>query len=99
LTNVEFQEADAEKATLPAACFDFVLCSNGMGYLQDIPAALKRFHGWLKPGGKVVFNNPQVSYTCLSAILSHKICHLPRLCRHVILVACAQHGCHSLMPT
>ncbi|BDA51181.1 probable aklanonic acid methyltransferase DnrC at N-terminal half [Coccomyxa sp. Obi] len=57
-TNVEFQLDDVETVTLPDHTFDFILCSNGMAYLQDIPAALKRFHGWLKPGGKLCFNNP-----------------------------------------
>lgn len=58
--NVDFLLADAEAVSFPEHSFDLILCSNGMAYLQDIPAAVKKFNSWLKPGGKLCFNNPQV---------------------------------------
>lgn len=57
---MDFLLADAEAVSFPEHSFDLILCSNGMAYLQDIPAAVKKFHSWLKPGGKLCFNNPQV---------------------------------------
>ena len=54
--NIELVHADAETLTFPAAGFDVVLCVSALPYLTDIPAALKAWHGYLKPGGRVAFN-------------------------------------------
>lgn len=54
--NVELVHADAEAQAFPAASFDVVLCVSSLPYLTDIPAALKAWHGLLKPGGRVAFN-------------------------------------------
>jgi ubiquinone/menaquinone biosynthesis C-methylase UbiE len=55
---VEFLVRDAEAADLPDAAFDLVLCSNGMAYLEDKDAAAAKFRRWLRPGGRLAFNNP-----------------------------------------
>lgn len=54
--NVELVQADAERYALPAAGFDVVLCASALPYFTDVPAALKAWHRWLKPGGRVAFN-------------------------------------------
>jgi len=56
LRNVELILADAESMAFPADCFDVVSCVSALPYLTDIPAALRRWHGFLKPGGRVAFN-------------------------------------------
>ena len=63
LSNIDFVTADAESANFEEAAFDCVLCSSGMLYMQDIGAAVQRFHRWLKPGGALHFNTPQVRLT------------------------------------
>ena len=54
--NVELIHADAEAYDFPAASFDVVICVSSLPYFTDIPAALKRWNGYLKPGGRVAFN-------------------------------------------
>ncbi|BAZ13943.1 type 11 methyltransferase [Calothrix sp. NIES-4071] len=56
LQNVEFIEADAELIDFGQDSFDVILCSLAICYLTDIPAALHKWHSFLKPGGKLVFN-------------------------------------------
>lgn len=51
---------DVETASFPSNTFDRILCSNGMTYLQHPQAMLQKFHLWLRPGGKLAFNNPLV---------------------------------------
>lgn len=60
LTNCFFIQADAETAELPAKAYDAVFCSSAMLYMQDIPPVISRIHYWLKPGGSLYFNTPQV---------------------------------------
>lgn len=60
LTNCTFLQADAESVEPQENSFDSVFCSSAMLYMQDISLALKRFHKWLKPGGCLYFNTPQV---------------------------------------
>ena len=60
LSNLEFLVADAELAHLEHGAYDRIMCSSGMLYLQHIEAAVGRFHDWLKPGGQLLFNTPQV---------------------------------------
>ncbi len=45
------QEA-IEAVDFPAASIDRVICNSGLAYLQDTPAALRRYRGWLRPGGR-----------------------------------------------
>lgn len=54
--NVQLVLADAETHPFPEASFDAVLCVSALPYLTDIPAALRKWHGCLKPGGRVAFN-------------------------------------------
>jgi len=56
LGNVELIRADAEHLPLPASGFDLILCSSALPYMADIPAALRRWLGLLKPGGRLAFN-------------------------------------------
>ena len=69
LSNLTFQLRDAETAIFEESSFDSILCSSGLIYLQDHDAALRRFLQWLKPGGKLCFNTPQV---CTA--LAHRTC-------------------------
>jgi ubiquinone/menaquinone biosynthesis C-methylase UbiE len=56
LQNIEFIEADAELINFEENSFDIILCSLAICYLTNIPASLQKWHGFLKPGGKLVFN-------------------------------------------
>ncbi len=56
LGNIELVHMDAEKLAFPASSFDLILCSSALPYLSDIPAALRLWHGLLKPGGRLAFN-------------------------------------------
>ncbi|MBW4604728.1 MAG: methyltransferase domain-containing protein [Calothrix sp. FI2-JRJ7] len=56
LQNVEFIEADAELIDFEQNSFDVILCSLAICYLTDIQKALYKWHSFLKPGGKLVFN-------------------------------------------
>lgn len=60
LRNTQFEIGDVDDLELPAGGFDAALCSNGMIYFQDIAGALRRISGWLRPGGRLVFNTPVV---------------------------------------
>ena len=61
---------DVAVALREAAAFDVITCSSAMLYLPDVPAALRHFASWLAPGGKLVFNSPQVLSTPVAADLS-----------------------------
>ncbi len=56
LGNVELIQADAETLHFPDSTFDLVLCSSALPYMTDIPAALRLWRGFLKPGGRIAFN-------------------------------------------
>jgi ubiquinone/menaquinone biosynthesis C-methylase UbiE len=56
LGNIELIHIDAEKLAFPASSFDLVLCSSALPYMSDIPAALRLWHGLLKPAGRLAFN-------------------------------------------
>ena len=56
LGNIELTYIDAEKLAFPASSFDLILCSSALPYMSDIPAALRLWHGLLKPGGRLAFN-------------------------------------------
>ncbi|CAK0774488.1 hypothetical protein CVIRNUC_004173 [Coccomyxa viridis] len=60
---------DIEMASFPTGSFDYILCSNGMAYLQHPEATLRKFHSWLREGGKLCFNNPLVPMIPLAAIV------------------------------
>lgn len=54
--NVELVLADAEALDFPAGTFDVVLCVSALPYFADIHAAMRAWHGFLRPGGRVSFN-------------------------------------------
>ncbi|MBD2676648.1 MULTISPECIES: class I SAM-dependent methyltransferase [Nostoc] len=56
LTNIKFEEADADEQELQESQFDAILCSSAIVYLTDIPTSLRRWHNALKPGGVVAFS-------------------------------------------
>lgn len=56
LQNVEFIEADAEYVSFENNTFDRVLCSLAISYLTNIPVALHKWYGFLKPDGILAFN-------------------------------------------
>ena len=51
LGNIQFQLADAETVEFPENTFDTVLCCSALPYLKNIPAALRRWYRFIKPGG------------------------------------------------
>jgi 2-polyprenyl-3-methyl-5-hydroxy-6-metoxy-1,4-benzoquinol methylase len=61
ILNLYLRQADAENIIFEEESFDSILCSSAMIYLQHIDVALQRFLSWLKPGGKLCFNTPQVN--------------------------------------
>ena len=60
LNNMEFVVCDAETMKHAERTFDHIFCSSGMLYLQHIDRAIQQFHDWLKSGGRLHFNTPQV---------------------------------------
>lgn len=56
LENIEFQEVDADYLSFGDRSFNAILCSSAIVYLTDIPAALHKWHRFLKPGGIVAFS-------------------------------------------
>lgn len=58
LANITFLQADAERTTFPPESFDLLLCASALIMMQDIPAALRLWSHWLKPGGSIAFEMP-----------------------------------------
>lgn len=56
LQNVEFILSDAETVLFSDNSFDAVVCSLAVCYLTDIPAALRKWHRWIKANGFIAFN-------------------------------------------
>lgn len=56
LQNIELIEADAETITFEVESFDAVFCATAIVLLKDIPAALRNWYNYLKPGGIVAFS-------------------------------------------
>ncbi|MGH8002331.1 MAG: class I SAM-dependent methyltransferase [Brasilonema sp.] len=56
LEHVEFLLADAEALNFPANSFDRILCSSALIWMADIPAALRQWMRFLKPGGLIGFH-------------------------------------------
>eukprot|EP00934_Nitzschia_sp_Nitz4_P001491 Nitzschia sp. Nitz4//scaffold93_size78505//4769//5452//NITZ4_005410-RA/size78505-processed-gene-0.81-mRNA-1//1//CDS//3329560258//1491//frame0 len=54
VTNVEFRAAAIEQLNIPEASQDVVLGMSILHLLDNRGAAMKRVHGWLKPGGHFV---------------------------------------------
>lgn len=64
LQNIELIEADADYLSFENESFDAILCSSAIVYLTDIPASLRQWYCFLKPGGIVAFScNAQTALT------------------------------------
>jgi 2-polyprenyl-3-methyl-5-hydroxy-6-metoxy-1,4-benzoquinol methylase len=58
LDNVEFVEpADLERQVAPRS-LDYVISTDVLEHVDDLPAVVDRFQSWLKPGGRVVVSGP-----------------------------------------
>ena len=74
LTNITFQQANAEALPFPDRTFDVVTSRLGLMHFADVQKALQEMHRVLKPGGRAAFavwgpmeQNP--SHTCTIGIL------------------------------
>ncbi|MFI9764793.1 class I SAM-dependent methyltransferase [Streptomyces sp. NPDC051963] len=56
--NVDLQVMDGEHPDLPARSFDLVLGSYSVIFLPDARAALARYAGLLRDGGRIAFTSP-----------------------------------------
>ncbi len=54
LTNVSFQQADAQQLPFPDQSFDRITCRMGVMFFADVALALREMWRVLKPGGRVV---------------------------------------------
>jgi SAM-dependent methyltransferase len=54
VTNITFQQADAEALPFPDATFDAVTCRHAIMLLPDAPKALREMRRVLVPGGRVI---------------------------------------------
>nr|WP_294502727.1 methyltransferase domain-containing protein [uncultured Rhodopila sp.] len=70
LPNIELREGDACTADLPPGGFDHILCSAALVFMTDIPAVLRGWHRFLKPGGYVGFDAPAGNSTAAGATLA-----------------------------
>ena len=93
--NIELREGDASTADLPQDEFDLILCSGALVFIADIPAVLRGWYRFLKPGGYAGFDAPAASSTAAGSTLaplaeSHGISlayarlHTPEACRHAL---------------
>lgn len=78
VTNMLFQQADAEALPFPGGAFDRVTCRFGVMYFPDVPRALREVRRVLRPGGRAVFATwgplPQIDYltSTLSVLLRYQ---------------------------
>lgn len=52
----DISQADFETAEFRPASFDLIIASLSLMYSRDITAVIKKFSGWLKPEGRVIFS-------------------------------------------
>jgi len=57
LGNIVFHVMDAEQLEYCEGYFDAIGCSFGLFFLKDMPAALKSWFRFLKPGGRLMFTS------------------------------------------
>ncbi len=55
LTNMRFQQVDAQAIPFEAHSFDVVTCRFGIMYFSNVEGALREVHRVCKPGGRVAF--------------------------------------------
>lgn len=65
---IDWHEAPAERMPVPDESFDAVLCSLGLMFFGDKPAALREMRRVLAPGGRVVIGTPGPTPPQLAAI-------------------------------
>ena len=70
LRNIELREGDACTADLPQEGFDLILCSAALVFMADIPAVLRGWYRFLKPGGYVGFDAPAENSTAAGSTLA-----------------------------
>ncbi|MFD7229167.1 class I SAM-dependent methyltransferase [Streptomyces sp. NPDC059881] len=58
VTNVELRTMDGERPELPPRSFDLIIGSYSVIFLPDAPAALARYAGLLRDGGRIGFTSP-----------------------------------------
>jgi ubiquinone/menaquinone biosynthesis C-methylase UbiE len=68
--NIELRAGDACTADLPEGEFDLILCSAALVFMADIPAVLRGWHRFLKPGGYVGFDAPAENSTATGSTLA-----------------------------
>ncbi len=55
---MEWLQGNMEEASFPAASFHIITCCSAILFVQDLPATLQKWRGWLRPeGGRLVFNS------------------------------------------
>lgn len=52
---IQYMRAAVEDLAFPSACFDVVLSSLALHYVQDFPALVEKVHRWLRHGGQFIF--------------------------------------------
>ncbi|KAG7518650.1 phosphoethanolamine N-methyltransferase 3-like isoform X2 [Solea senegalensis] len=57
LPSVQFEVADATKRMFPEGSFDVIYSRDTILHIDDKLALFKRFHSWLKPGGKLLISD------------------------------------------
>jgi len=60
-THVTARRMDAERLELADAAFDVVLCALGLMYVPDPLQALREVRRVLRPGGRLVFSEPNLA--------------------------------------
>ncbi|MGC1310125.1 MAG: methyltransferase domain-containing protein [Phormidesmis sp.] len=78
LTNIAFEEADADEQALQESQFDTILCSSAIVYFVNIPVVLRRWYAALKPEGRVAFScfaetSPSAGVLFRAVVRSHGI--------------------------
>jgi SAM-dependent methyltransferase len=64
LSNVDLQQMDAERLDFKSGYFHNVVCSYGLFFMPDMPAALRDWVRVLRPGGRLAFTCFEVSAFC-----------------------------------
>ena len=82
LTNMTFQQSDAENLPFPDQSFDAVTCRCGVMFFPNVLQALKQIRRVLKPGGRVTLlvwgpSGPNNSFTTVTEALSKYAPPLP----------------------
>ncbi|XP_017572374.1 phosphoethanolamine methyltransferase isoform X1 [Pygocentrus nattereri] len=57
LPSVQFEVSDATKRTFPEGTFDVVYSRDTILHITDKLELFRKFHSWLKPGGKVLISD------------------------------------------